>query len=126
MLIFIEKYYVMKKIVLILFALIISTLVTAQHHYLVVVNKVHTTDSAKCVCDAFTNLGASECEFSEFNKYFKIRTKNLLPRAIAADYLSALGYELGLYVEVEENPQIYKMPTPTKKDSIKNDIERFQ
>jgi hypothetical protein len=90
--------------------------VSAQHYYLTVVRGIETVDSAKYVCDAFSALGVSDCNYSEINKYFKLKTKNLLPRIIVEDYFSALGYYIVLHIEVEEKPQLWKMPV--KKDTI--------
>jgi len=126
MLIFIEKYCVMKKFILFLFTLIVSISAMSQHLYLVTLKKNVSVDSTKLVSDAFKDLGATEYVWSQHFDYLKIRTKNYLPSAVAKPYLSGMGFEIGLFIEVEEKPIFHKMPVQTKKDSIKNDIERFQ
>lgn len=116
----------MKRLILVLFALVVSVSAMSQHLFLVTLKKNVSADSAKIVSNAFKDLGATECVWSQHFDYLKIRTKNYLPGAVSIPYLSGMGFELGLYVEIEEKPIFHKMPVQTKKDSIKNDIERFQ
>ena len=109
----------MKTLRIFLITFLMSMLVHAsycQHSYLAIIKDINNADTAKCICDAFTNMSATSCIYSESTHYFKIKTKNMLPSVIVEDYLTALGYKLIMYVEVEDRPQIFKMPT--KKDTI--------
>ena len=108
----------MKKLLLFLIVLCISMSTKSQHLYLVVVKNIHSLDSAKLVCDAFHDLSAIECTYSEHYDYFKVKTKNMLPEPIAKPYLSGLGFEISFYSEIEEKPMFFRLP-PNKKDSIK-------
>jgi hypothetical protein len=107
----------MVKRILTIIAISLLALVSyGQHRYLATVKNVYSEDSVKAVCNMFTDLKAISCEYSQANHYFKIETKNFLPRVIVEDYFICQGYYITFFVEVEDRPILFKMPA--KKDSI--------
>ena len=106
-----------KRFLLIIVLSLLAFISYGQHRYLVTVKDVYSTDSAKMVCNMFTDLKAISCEYSQVNHYFKIETKNFLPRVIVEDYFMCQGYRVTFFVEVEDKPVLFKMPA--KKDTIK-------
>ncbi len=91
----------------------------AQHRYLATVKGVYSPDSVKFVCDAFKELRATKCEYSEVNHYFKIETKTFLPLVIVEDYFSAQGYYVTMFIEVEEKPILFTIPSRKDSDNKK-------
>jgi len=107
----------MRKILIIVAMCLFTYFTYGQHRYLVVIDKIENADSAQKLCKIFmSDLSATECTYSDINNYFKVTTKNFLPRMIVEDYMSALGYRLGLFLEVDDKPQLFRMPA--KKDTI--------
>lgn len=105
----------MKKILVTILISLVTYISYGQHSYLATFDK----DSIKLITESFKEMGATECIYSEHNHYFKVKTKNLLPRIIAEDYFSAIGLKLTLYLEVDEKPQLFRMPV--KKDTLRAD-----
>lgn len=109
----------MKKLFVLLIMLFVSMSITAQHRYLVTVKGVYSQDSVKFVCEAFKELRATKCEYSTINHYFKIETKTFLPSVIVEDYFSAQGYYVTMFMEVEEKPILFTIPSRKDSDKIK-------
>jgi hypothetical protein len=106
-----------KRFLLIIALSLLAFISYGQHRYLATVKNVYSIDSVNFVNNMFKDLGVTNCEYSKVNHYFKIETKNFLPRMIVEDYFLCQGYYLTFFVEVEEKPILFKMPT--KKDSTK-------
>jgi hypothetical protein len=88
----------------------------AQHRYLLQVKGVkNNTDSINYVCGMLKDLGSTRCDYSNINHYFKIETKNMLPRILVEDYFSGQEFYVTFYLEVEEKPIFI---VPLRKDSI--------
>lgn len=108
-----------KRFLLIIALSLLAYISYGQHRYLVTVKDVYSTDSVKMVCSMFADLKATNCEYSQANHYFKIETKNFLPRVIVEDYFTCQGYHVTFFIEVEEKSMLFKMPA--KKDTIRAD-----